>query len=164
MPVEAYLRLPEEKPYLEYIAGRVVQKPMPNSVHRRATQAVTFAFGRLQESYGGDAGPEGRVYLSDRGDYVIPDTAYWLPGLPSGDDSIPTVAVEVASPNQSRRDLRQKCRAYLEEGLQIAWLIDPERRTVEVFDAEHDGVVLREGALESPLLPGFRLELATLFA
>lgn len=33
MSESEYLALPEEKPYLEYIDGVVLQKPMPNKSH-----------------------------------------------------------------------------------------------------------------------------------
>jgi Uma2 family endonuclease len=164
MPLEAYLRLPEEKPALEYRSGRVVQKPVPNAEHRRISGVITGEFYLFVRTHGGDFGPEGRVFLRSRGEYVVPDAAYWLPGLPSGDDTIPSMVVEVRSPGQGRRDLRQKCLEYRADGALVAWLVDPEAKTVEVFEDGRDGAVLREGTLESPHLPGFTLDLAILFA
>lgn len=40
MTPEQYLALPEEKPYLEYIDGMVLQKPMPNEQHARVALEV----------------------------------------------------------------------------------------------------------------------------
>ena len=159
-----YLALPEVKPYLEYFDGAVRQKPMPNATHRRLVGRITTAIGKYAERAGGDFGPEGRVRLSTS-DYLIPDMAFWLPGRPSGDDSIPTLAIEVRSPGQSMRELRTKCRFYRESGVEAAWLIDPASRTVEVFERELDGARLDEtSVLTSPLLPGFELPLTQLFA
>ncbi len=106
-----YLALPEVKPYLEYVDGVVRQKPMVNAAHRRIIFTIDMALGRYIETHGGDAGPEGRVRL-DSGNYFLPDTAYWAPDRPSGDDSIPSVAVEVRSPGQPMPGLREKCRAF----------------------------------------------------
>ena len=158
-----YLALPEVKPYLEYVDGVVRQKPMPNSTHRRLVGRMTIAIGRYAERAGGDFGPEGRVQLS-ASDYLIPDMAYWLPGRNSGDDSIPTLVIEVRSAGQSMRHLRSKCRFYREGGVDAAWLIDPASRTIEVFEGESDGMRLDETSLLTlPLLPGFELPLKQLF-
>ena len=35
MTEEEYLALPEEKPYLEYVDGVVLQKPVPDDLHGR---------------------------------------------------------------------------------------------------------------------------------
>ena len=40
MTPEEYLALPEEKPYLEYIDGMVVQKPMPTNEHAKLALEV----------------------------------------------------------------------------------------------------------------------------
>jgi Uma2 family endonuclease len=94
----------------------------------------------------------------------MPDAAYWLPGIPSGNDSLPTVAVEVRSPGETMASQRRKCRQNREAGIPIAWLIDPISRTVEVFEGDLDGEPLAPGtALRSELLPGFELSIAELW-
>ena len=164
MTEREYLALPEEKPYLEFVDGLIEEKPMPDGHHRRLSGEFTGVFWSYQKTAGGDLGPEGRVHLR-AGLYRIPDTAYWAPGRPAGDDSLPSVAVEVRSPNQSLSDLREKCRAYREYGIDAVWLVDPLRRTVEVFEGAQDGTVLRVGdTLTSAAMPGFALPLAELFA
>ena len=46
----------------------------------------------------------------------------------------------------------------------VCWLIEPEQRWVEVRDAARDGARLAaDGAIESAALPGFRLEVRTLW-
>jgi Uma2 family endonuclease len=164
MSVREFLRLPEEKPYLEYINGVVEQKPMVNAEHRRIVGRLDMKFGGYAEAQGGDFGPEGRVDIAGTDDYMLPDTAFWAVGVPSGDDSVPTLAVEVRSPDQSLPKLREKCRAYVRSGSATAWLIDPGRRVVETFD--HDGVqTLKAGAvLTCDAMPGFALPISELFS
>ena len=160
-----YLSLPEEKPYLEYVDGVVLQKPMTNAAHGRLVGFIDFAFGLYMRSHGGDYGPERRVYLADGSGYRLPDTSYWAPGRPSGDDSIPTLAVEVRSPDQTMDEQRQKCRAFRRNGVGVCWLIDPESRTVEVFEGGTERHASNQDEiLTSPLLPGFELPLKDLFA
>jgi Uma2 family endonuclease len=160
-----YLALPEEKPYLEYVDGAVRQKPMPNADHGDLIQFLALELGLWARSFGGKVRPEMRSALGSRPDYRLPDLAYWLPGRPSGDDSIPTLTIEVRSPGQSMRELRAKCHFYRQSGVEAAWLIDPASRTVEVFERDLDGARLDEtSVLTSPLLPGFELPLKQLFA
>ena len=165
MSEAAYLALPEEKPYLEYVDGVVLQKPMPNKDHRRLIEELVIEIGLYRRQAGGAAGPEGRVRLPDGSGYRLPDTAYWAPGVTDSNDSVPTVAVEVRSPDETMQSQRAKCRAFRRNGVQVCWLIDPVSRSVEVFEASRDGERLpADGALETSEMPGFRLALADLFA
>ena len=164
MTEQQYLALPEEKPYLEFVDGRIEEKPMPDDNHRRLTGEITGLFWMFEKTAGGDFGPEGRARLRD-GLYRLPDTAYWAPGRPAGKDSLPSLAVEVLSPEDSRPALRRKCRAYREYGVDAGWLVDPDRRVVEVFEGDRDGSVLgADDTLTSAVMPGFELPLAELFA
>lgn len=79
--------------------------------------------------------------------------------------SMPTLAVEVRSEEQTMAELRCKCRAFRANGVDACWLIDPYARTVEVFDANRDGVQLGAGeALETAAMPGFSVAQADLWA
>jgi Uma2 family endonuclease len=160
-----YLALPEEKPYLEYVDGLVLQKPMPDQFHRRLVWLFDFLFYEYVRVHGGDGGPEGRVRFPDLSGYRLPDTAYWAPGRPSGKDSVPSLAVEVRSEGQSMADLRRKCRAFRANGVDCCWLIDPYRRTVEVFEGGRDGERLAADLpLETAVMPGFSVTQAELWA
>lgn len=160
-----YLALPEEKPYLEYVDGVVIQKPMPTAVHRKLVAFIVHALFNYHTQSGGDSGPEGRIRLGDGPSYRIPDAAYWAPGRPSGDDSIPTLVVEVRSPEQTMGELREKCRFYRRNGVDACWLVDPDSRTVEVFDNGRDGERFAgDAVVSSPAAPGFALSLKDLFA
>jgi Uma2 family endonuclease len=162
MSAQKYLSLPEEKPYLEYIDGVVEQKPMVNAGHGRLVRRLDAMFDRHISAHGGDAGPERRV-LTPAG-YFLPDTAYWAAGKPSGDDSVPTVAVEVRSPGQSIQVLRDKCAGYLAAGVAECWLIDPEARTLERLPIGDGELLDSKATLVSSAMPEFELRLGELFA
>ncbi len=103
--------------------------------------------------------------LFDGTGYRLPDNAYWVAGRDSGSDSTPSVAIEVRSKDQSIRGLRDKCRAFRRNGVDVCWLIDPHARTVEVFEGDRDAEQLAaDGTLETVIMPGFSLPLADLFA
>jgi Uma2 family endonuclease len=160
-----FLSLPEEKPYLEYVDGVVLQKPMPNKDHSRLVKLMILALAAYERSNGGNSGPDQRLRLPDGSGFRIPDAAYWAPGRDDGDDSVPSLAIEVRSPDQTLAELRRKCRSFRENGVDVCWLVDPSSRSVEVFEGERDGEALSgDASLETPVMPGFTLSLSELFA
>ena len=159
-----YLALPEEKPYLEYVDGVVLEKPLPDAMHRRLVRFLEYVLYGYQLTAGGEGGPEGRIRLPDGRGYRLPDTAHWVKGRPAGNDSIPSASIEIRSRRQSLRDLRDKCRSFRANGVDVCWLIDPYDRWVEVFEGERDGVRLpADSALETPVMPGFSVPQADLW-
>ncbi|MCI0744539.1 MAG: Uma2 family endonuclease, partial [Verrucomicrobia subdivision 3 bacterium] len=77
----------------------------------------------------------------------------------------PDLAVEVLSPNTSRRDIDERLRDFFSSGTQVAWLINPELECVEICYALDNRKLLGPGAeLDGEhLLPGFRYPIAELF-
>ena len=148
---------------LEYYDGAAWEKGLVDFNHGSATTEVLARFWIFARSAGGHYGPERRVRLPNGKD-LKPDAAYWLPGIPSGNDSFPTVAVEVRSRSETMASQRRKCQLYRDAGVPIAWLIDPVSRTVEVFEGQLDAEPLPpDGVLRSELLPGFELPVADLW-
>ncbi|NWG17273.1 MAG: Uma2 family endonuclease, partial [Chloroflexi bacterium] len=75
------------------------------------------------------------------------------------------LAVEVKSPTDSKRELRQKAEAYLRFGTKIVWLVFPDEQRVEVYVPDDD---VREfdmnGTLDGgEVLPGFALPVSQIF-
>lgn len=160
-----FLALPEEKPYLEYIEGVVWQKPMPDAIHGRLVMFLGYLFYMYIRRSGGDGGPERRIRLADGSGYRLPDTAYWAPGRAWGNDSTPSLAVEIRSMDQSMAELREKCRAFRRNGVECCWLIDPYARRVEVFEGDRDSHELApDDPLEAAVMPGFTVSQAELWA
>ena len=98
-----------------------------------------------------------------------PDIAVFLPGhRPSlrtkASDRPPDIAVEVisASASDRRRDRVVKFSEYAKFGIRQYWLVDPEARTLEVFELGTDGryasaLQANEGALTIPGCEGLTL-------
>lgn len=78
----------------------------------------------------------------------------------------PDLAVEVLSPSNTRREMERKRREYFEAGTQVVWIVDPDRRTVEVYSSPEQFVELQEAdTLDGgSVLPRFSLSLKALFA
>jgi Uma2 family endonuclease len=76
----------------------------------------------------------------------------------------PDFVIEIASPSDKISNLREKMTEYVECGLRLGWLILPALRQVEVYSPA--GVMtLNSPATVSgaPVLPGFKLELASIW-
>src|SRR5690242_20631891 len=94
MTPEQYLSLPEEKPYLEYIDGVVLQKPMPNEDHAELAVEIAHRIRLGRSRWRGRVGVEARAKLGDLPNYRLPDVSYWREGIPRGQGAPPTLAVE----------------------------------------------------------------------
>lgn len=167
---EFLARYADERPSYEFVNGEVVQKPMTKQSHMLLAGELAAALRAYRlGGAGGLSGEDPTVNLSRSIDrrYRAPDVAYWSPAKERGGEILlpPTLAVEVQSVGQTLGFLRAKCREYRARGVDVAWLVLPTRRTVEVFDDAHDGLAMPgNGVLEPAVLPGFRLPLAELFA
>ena len=76
----------------------------------------------------------------------------------------PDIAIEVISPTERASESHDKVRAYLRNGTMEVWQVYPKSRTVQI----HRGDIARSlewsQPVETDLLPGFALQLASLFA
>jgi Uma2 family endonuclease len=167
MSLEEYEALPEEKPYLEYWDGVVLQKAVPTRRHQKLEFHLTRMLVDYAAEAGGDSWAEGHVWFEGRG-WRLPDVSYWGPEKDQGDERRslpPTLAIEIRSPEQSMSELREKCRQMLANGVDVCWLIDPYERRAETFDGDRDGAVVPDdGSLSSPHLPRFELPLSELWS
>src|SRR6266571_862744 len=120
MTLEEFLKLPEEKPYLELREGIVTQKVPPQEQHGFLEAGLTELinmFGRRRKL--AMAIPELRCYLGNS--YLVPDVAVYrwdrLRRRPDGriEDIYvgpPDIVVEIVSRGQRLSDLVDKCHFY----------------------------------------------------
>jgi Uma2 family endonuclease len=162
MTPEEYLALPEEKPYLEYVDGMVLQKPMPNKDHAELIAELIYRIKLWIETHDGRIGPEARARLGDLPNFRLPDLSFWRAELPRGEDGPPSLAVEVRSNDQTIAELRRKCEFFRAAGVEACWLIDPTARRAWLYEGgrKHSAVE----SLTAECLPGFELSLEKLFA
>jgi Uma2 family endonuclease len=127
-----------------------------------------------------DGDGHGLVFNSTTG-FVLPDGAFVLPDAawlrrdrwealgPDAQDEIlrlcPDATFEIRAKSSRPAELRDKMRAYIANGAQLAVLIDPYERTVEVYrpgrePAIHQGPT---AVALDPELPGFVLDLRPVF-
>ena len=78
----------------------------------------------------------------------------------------PDLAVEVASPNDSAREIREKAEAWLEAGASEVWVMFPQHRTVAVHRTWRGATGYRRDRRTegwSGVFPGFQVPVARLF-
>jgi len=86
--------------------------------------------------------------------------------LPDGHLRIaPDIVAEVVSPNDFYRDVIRKVFEYLEAGVELVWVIDPDSRSVMVYRIEGQPTLLREQDQLSgeTVLEGFSCNVQELF-
>jgi Uma2 family endonuclease len=82
----------------------------------------------------------------------------------------PALVIEILSPSTRKRDLGIKRQLFDRGGVREYWVVDPRANTVTVFQRAVDGSFPRvaqlgkDAMLTTPLLPGFTMALAKLFA
>jgi Uma2 family endonuclease len=79
-------------------------------------------------------------------------------------DVVPDLAIEVVSPNDIFEDVLAKVGEYFEHGVRQVWVVAPRDQRVYLYDSRDAvRIVPASGDLETSVLPGWRLPLATLF-
>ena len=97
-----------------------------------------------------------------------PDVAFVAGPMPTEPEDIlalvPTLAVEVISPNNTAEEMEAKVAEYLAAGTLLVWLTFPESRMVIAF-WPGGGAVFKSGdtITAEPALPGFARPVADLF-
>ena len=122
----------------------------------------------------------GRVYSADGGFVLfpdretvrVPDVAFVrAERMPQGEARrhfarlAPDLVVEVVSPTDRASDVLAKVAMYLDAGVPLIWLIDPDERTVTVLAANTAPVTLHTGdTLDGgEVLPDFQIAVADIF-
>jgi Uma2 family endonuclease len=81
----------------------------------------------------------------------------------------PDFVIELVSPsdlkNQRYEDLQAKMQEYLNNGVQLGWLIEPKAKTVEIYRPKQSVEILNNPLTLSgeDVLPGFTLDLTEIF-
>ncbi|MGL5834564.1 MAG: Uma2 family endonuclease, partial [Waterburya sp.] len=81
----------------------------------------------------------------------------------------PDFVIELVSPsdlkNQRYEDLQEKMQEYIDNGVQLGWLIEPAAKTVEIYRPSKQVEVLNnpQTLLGESVLPGFILDLSEIF-
>jgi Uma2 family endonuclease len=173
LTLEDFLRLPEEKPALEFEEGRVVQKVSPRGKHSVLQYAVSEiinrfamprklarAFPELRATFGG------RSYVPDVSVYRWDRIPVDVTGLVADEFlAPPDIVVEIVSPKQSVNALVRRCLWFVANGVHLAVLVDPPDQSVLIFRLNQAPSVRRghDQIDFGDVLPGFSFTAQDLF-
>jgi len=176
LSLEEWAALPEDEPG-ELLDGMLVQEEIPDLVHETVVAWLLATLRAWIRPRGGlVVGSELKLAVARRRGRKA-DLCAWLPGHARlrGRGLVrvpPDVLVEVVSrgPSDGRRDRVDKAADYAGFGVRWYWLVDPERRVLEVLALADDGRY--EPALSAtrgtvgavPGCPGLTLDLDGLWA
>ena len=172
---DEFLQLPEEEPALEYLNGVVTPKMSPKGPHGGLQAELAYLIKAFLR-----ANPIAQVYTELRTNWageasLVPDLAVYrlerIPTKPSGevaDDFFvpPDIAVEIASPGQSEREIMERARWFIDHGVALVLLLQPRNRSARIVREHADSGPLFEDAVGDlgDVLPGFSFVVRDLFA
>lgn len=171
---EDFINRPENSERrFELIDGEIVEK-MPTEEHG----VVTLNIGsevrtHVRQNNLGRVAVEAR-HRGEDDEYNdrIPDISFTsaeraLPLTKQGAvPQMPDLAVEVKSPTDSIKGMREKANYYLKNGARMVWLVFPQKQLVEVYRPDADVEILNaDDTLDGgDVLPGFALAVKDIFA
>jgi len=110
-------------------------------------------------SNGANRGPDASWLRRERWDALTPEEKR------KGAPLCPEFLVELMSPSDRLEEQKEKMEEYLANGLQLGWLIDPDRKTVYIYRPGAAPEMLKDPATLSgdPVLHGFIFSTAAIW-
>ena len=184
MPLEEFIRLNDAQPF-ELINGERRPKLPTVAGHSETLRILFRALDNHTQTH-----KSGEVY--SEATFILPDTydANWVEGsripdvmffsaerlaaykaaTPDWRDRpfaiVPDLVAEVISPTDKYSEVDEKVDAYLQDGVRLVWVLDPQRRKAVVHapDAEHPVHLAGDALLDGgDVVPGFQIALPKLF-
>jgi Uma2 family endonuclease len=124
--------------------------------NRQAQMGVVFdSSGGFKLPNGADRSPDAAWVASHRWNALTPDQRRKFPPL------APDFVIELRSPSDDLKPLQAKMQEYLENGVRLGWLIDPQNRSVEIYRSDRPVEVIATPARLSgeDVLPDFVLDI-----
>ena len=169
------LRLYGEGVRGELIRGVLCETMPTGQEHGEVVVSLTILLGTFVKSW-----KLGRLMASDSGVWLErnpdtvrePDIAYFsAEKIPPGvrvtgyAEAVPDLVVEVVSPNDSLREVNDKALMWLSHGVPLVWVVNPDRRTVDVHREGGEVSTLTDNdSLDGlDVLPGFTCAVRDVF-
>jgi Uma2 family endonuclease len=152
----------DESPAWEYINGEILQKSMGGGKHSLLQKRLVSAIDSTNSNY--EAFPELRCSFGNRS--VVPDVAIIAHDnfpvdehgdiISTGINFAPDWVIEILSPDQSQTKVTGKILHCLRSGSLLGWLIDPNERSIIIYQPNSLPSILM-GSDVLPVLAGINL-------
>jgi len=188
MPLDEYMRLYDEQPFelingekkllMVNVAGHgFVSKIIFLALHMFVSPIKlgyvfteqTFVLSYISNWVTGSRQPDVMYYASERMDAYMQANPDWKfkPFI-----LVPDLAIEVVSPNDNLSELEEKVDQYLLDGVQLVWVLDPQKQRVSVntlidrqpFTKQQTQLTPTDTLKGDDLIPGFEIPVASIFA
>ena len=142
---EDYLRLPDDGKRYQIIGGKLYRMPAPVPYHQKVSRNIEFILYSFVKEH--DLGEvfdaPCDVVLSDV-DIVQPDIFFISKEREyiieeKNIRGAPDLVIEIMSPRSEYLDCKVKVELYEEYGVKEYWLVDPDRKEVEVLTLTQEG-------------------------
>jgi Uma2 family endonuclease len=168
-----YAALPEGPPYWQLIEGELIRSPKTNYAHQTVVgNLLVKMFDYVQQKNLGELGlgPLDIILSNENvphADILFVSKARKSIIARDGIHGAPDLCVEVLS-TKPDLDRETKRVLYAKFGVNEYWIVDPDRRTVDVFKLQADAVrplkVLGDSdTLTTDLLPELQISLSSVF-
>jgi Uma2 family endonuclease len=174
--LEEFAQLPPTDCPRELVRGRIVLMNPPYPWHGFVCARVVRIFGGFIDQHKlGTACCNDAGVVTERDPDTLrgADFSFYsfvrLPkeGLPKKGYALvaPDLVVEVRSPDQAWKNLLAKVAEYLNAGVAVVLVVDPQRQTVTIYRPDQpEETLAQEDDLSLPdVLPGFSVKVAALF-
>jgi len=169
-----YKGLPEsETKRYELLEGELVMVPSPSFEHQRISRELELLLGNFvkKNKLGEILDAPFDVHLGE--DVVQPDILFVSKersGIITEEEirGAPDLVIEIFSPTTVERDRTYKETLYAREGVREYWMVDPEKKTVQVMTLgkagfENFGTYGKKDTLKSPIFPALNIKLSQIF-
>jgi Uma2 family endonuclease len=168
---EEFIAQPTNRERLfELVHGEIVEK-VPTEEHGEIALIIGSAVRAFVAKHKlGRVGVEVRHQMpDDKQNSRLPDVSFVAGNRPcvteGGIPQMPDVAVEIKSPDDSLKELREKAHYYRLNGTCLVWIVDPAKKLVVALTPDDEQILLENEALDGgDVLPGFTLPLKEIFA
>ena len=172
---EEYFRLPADGRVTELIRGQVAEMNPPGFKHGKRCARIAYLLSRFLEEHdighlvGNDAG-----IITERDPDTVrgADVAFYsyrrVPkdAEPEGyPDAIPELVFEVLSPGNRWPEIHEKIGEYLQAGVSVVCVVDPQERKIYRYLPDHGPAELNEDEIfDLPqVLPGLKIAVGRFF-
>ncbi len=129
----------------ELIDGKMYMMAPPNTIHQRISHLLEWEIENYIRTNKGEcsvfAAPFAVFLNQDDCNYIEPDISVICDKNKlneKGCNGAPDWVIEITSPSDPQRDYGIKLFKYRTAGVREYWIVNPQKKTVMVFDFEHE--------------------------